>query len=366
MYPHRVLLVVTGLSPQVVTETAFALAVQQQPPFVPTEIHLVTTAEGAERARLTLLGEEGALGALADEWDVPGLRSALDESRIHVVTGVDGQPLPDILIPEDNARAADLITELVRRLTASPATALHVSIAGGRKTMGFFAGYALSLYGRPQDALSHVLVPPELEQHPQFFFPPRRPRVLFGRDTKPIRAEASAVRLASIPFVRLRHGLPDRLLAGQATYAEAVGSVGAVLGAPQLLVDLAQGRIVAGGVAVPMPPVQIAFAAFFAERRAMLPDGEVAVSWRDADPKRFLELYASLVGPGHPTSARIAALLAEGMPKEWFDERKARHNKLVEAALGWNAAPYRIEATGRRPHTRFRLGLPADAITLRW
>ncbi|MBF4102237.1 hypothetical protein INT80_01850 [Gallibacterium anatis] len=40
---------------------------------------------------------------------------------------------------------------------------MHVSIAGGRKTMGFFAGYALSLYGRAQDSLSHVLVSAEYE-----------------------------------------------------------------------------------------------------------------------------------------------------------------------------------------------------------
>jgi CRISPR-associated protein (TIGR02584 family) len=33
-----------------------------------------------------------------------------------------------------------------------------MSIAGGRKTMGFYAGYALSLYGRAQDRMSHVLV----------------------------------------------------------------------------------------------------------------------------------------------------------------------------------------------------------------
>src|SRR3990172_2018906 len=43
-YPRRILLAVTGLSPQVVTETLYALAVE--PPageerFVPTEVHLV-------------------------------------------------------------------------------------------------------------------------------------------------------------------------------------------------------------------------------------------------------------------------------------------------------------------------------------
>ena len=58
------------------------------------------------------------------------------------------------------------ITNLIRAFTADPESALHVSIAGGRKTMGFFLGYALSLYGRAQDKLSHVLVSPPFESSP--------------------------------------------------------------------------------------------------------------------------------------------------------------------------------------------------------
>ena len=56
-YPRRILLAVTGLSPQIVTETLYALAVAPEPgarAFVPSEIHLVTTRSGAEKARLAL------------------------------------------------------------------------------------------------------------------------------------------------------------------------------------------------------------------------------------------------------------------------------------------------------------------------
>ena len=63
---------------------------------------------------------------------------------------------------------ADFITEQVRQITADPAASLHVSIAGGRKTMGFYAGYALSLFGRAQDQLSHVLVSPSFELLKEF------------------------------------------------------------------------------------------------------------------------------------------------------------------------------------------------------
>jgi len=61
-YPRRILLAVTGLSPQVVTETIYALGVAAEPgvaPFVPTEIHLITTESGAKLARTALLHPDG-------------------------------------------------------------------------------------------------------------------------------------------------------------------------------------------------------------------------------------------------------------------------------------------------------------------
>ncbi|MEF8766960.1 hypothetical protein [Candidatus Accumulibacter contiguus] len=52
-YPRRILVAVTGLSPQIVTETLYALAVAPSgTAFVPTEIHLITTRSGAEKASL--------------------------------------------------------------------------------------------------------------------------------------------------------------------------------------------------------------------------------------------------------------------------------------------------------------------------
>ena len=92
-------------------------------------------------------------------------------SHIHVLQDTKEQKLLDIRSQQDNQTMADSITEMIRQFTAKPDTSLHLSIAGGRKTMGFYAGYALSLYGREQDRLSHVLVDADYESHPQFYYP---------------------------------------------------------------------------------------------------------------------------------------------------------------------------------------------------
>ena len=138
---RRILLAVTGLSPQVVTETLYALAVTQDPPWIPDEVQLITTAEGAERARLALLSEQpGWFARLLGDYQLPPIH--FTPGQIHSILDTDGQPLADIRSAEDNERMADAITERVRLLTVDPETELHVSIAGGRKTMGFYLGYA--------------------------------------------------------------------------------------------------------------------------------------------------------------------------------------------------------------------------------
>jgi len=79
----------------------------------------------------------GQFHALLADYPAIG-RPRFDDDCIHVIAAADGAPLSDIRTPEENAAAADAITALVAELTRDEEAALHVSIAGGRKTMGFY------------------------------------------------------------------------------------------------------------------------------------------------------------------------------------------------------------------------------------
>ena len=197
-FPRRILLAVTGLTPQIVTETLYALAVAQAEPWIPTEIRLITTFEGAERARLSLLDvKDGQFHALCRDYGLTG-QIAFPADNILVIRDASGSPLSDIRTPEDNTLAADMLLAEVRTLCADESTELHVSIAGGRKTMGFFLGYALSLFGRPQDRLSHVLVNEPFEALRDFYFPPVEARVLHTPTGRPIHSADARVMLLLI------------------------------------------------------------------------------------------------------------------------------------------------------------------------
>lgn len=357
-FPRRVLLAVTGLSPQIVTETLYALA-QREPEAIPTEVQIITTAEGAERVRLALLSEEpGWFHRLCRDFDLKGIH--FTPENIHVLRDPAGNPLPDIRTPEDNERAADFITDRIRELTADNQTAVHVSIAGGRKTMGFYAGYALSLYGRPQDRLSHVLVSEPFESSWEFFYPTPYSRVITTRDNKLVDTAEAQITLAAIPFVSLRNGLAVRLTNGTARFSDVVHSARLALQSPQLTIDLVGRCILASGEKMKMDPVDLAFYAMFARSRV-----SGAGTLKRHDPtlsKPFLEEYRRIVGEMSGDLERTEEALRDGMTVEYFDQRKSR----VQSVLNKFLAPqlkqiYQIHPQGSR-QGKFLLRIPPEAI----
>lgn len=363
-HPRRILLAATGLSPQILTETLYALGVApgaDEKPFIPTEIHLITTTQGADIARTSLLHPDGgAFHALLADYPQLG-RPAFDARHIHVIQGAAGQPLADIRSPEENAQAADSITALMSTLTRDENAQLHVSIAGGRKTMGFYLGYAFSLFARPQDELSHVLVSSPFESHPEFFFPPAQPRRLATQGGQHIDTRDARITLARIPVVRLRHGQPQALLAGQASFGDTVAAIEQSLAPPKLQIDLTARRVQCGSAAVKLPPAQLAWLAWWAQN---LLDGRGPQNWRSAEAAQYLRLYQRVVSIDADAYEKALKRLKDGMEKTFFEENNAKLERALKTQLGLAAAPYLLASSGKRPHTARHLTLPAHAITL--
>lgn len=355
-YPRRILLAVTGLSPQVVTETLYALTQVMTPPFLPTEIQLVTTAQGAEHARLNLLSADpGWFHHLVADYGLPPIH--FDAEGIHVLRDAKGQPLNDIRTPVENEQAADSLTERLRELTADPDSAVHVSIAGGRKTLGFYLGYALSLFGRPQDRLSHVLVSAPFESHPQFYYPTPKERVIHSLDRVQLALDCrqAEVTLAEIPFVRLREGLPTRLLKGQSSFSATVQAARRALEPAELIIDLVGRRIQAGGEIILMTPADLAFYSLAARRRQV---GDHPLRRGDGDlAGPYLAELGRILSEMSGELERAEESLAGGMTEDYFDQRKSRTNAALEQALGHQLArAYLIQGSGKR-NGRFGLSL---------
>jgi CRISPR-associated protein (TIGR02584 family) len=355
-YPVRKLLAVTGMSPQVVTETLYYLACRADPPFVPTEIRLLTTRKGKQSAVHSLLDGPGRqFHRLCEEYGLAG-KIAFDADHIEVIAGKSGAPLDDILTEAHSLEVGDAVIDWIREHTRDERCAIHVSLAGGRKTMGFFAGYALSLFGRLQDRLSHVLVTPPFENSEEFYFIPKNPAEVKLRDGSLVSTAAADIMLADIPFVRLRRHIQSGLLGRGSGFNEIVAATQKALDSLRVVLSVARKTIRCGAVDIELPTRDFAFYAWLAHRRREnLRHGEI--HWKEVeerDLRQFRRLYNLARGEDDPETleAPLEELRLEKGPadrKKFFEETCAGLRKAFERHLGDAAEFYGIAKTEKKP-----------------
>jgi hypothetical protein len=198
----------------------------------------------------------------------------------------------------------------------------------------------------------------------EFFYPSATRRVIEGKDKKPLDAAEAKLMLAEIPFVSMRHGLPNSLLEGSSSYSEVVQAANEAIGPTELVIDLLGCRIRAGGMAYTMRRSAIAMLSIFA-RRAQQGLGPLAAPMKDVDYPLWARLYICELRKCVPDADDMNELtrwsLRKGMDGYQFSMQLSRLQSSLRKMLGPKAPPYLIDNGGKRPG-QFQMTLPSDAI----
>lgn len=363
-YSKRVLLVVIGMTPQIVTETLYKLAVDSDPVYIPTEIHLITTKEGANSAEIALLGtanDKGWFYTFCEDYGISDI--IFNKDNIHIIADTEGQFIDDNQSSEHNKIASDFITNKVKEFTQDSTTSLHVSLAGGRKTMSYYAGYALSLYGRWQDRLSHVLVNMPFMNNKDFFYP--RPKAQrFVVDNRHYSTDEANIILSDIPYVRMRYQVPETLLEGTAGFQETVAKIQKFNEAPSVELFFKQRKIEFNGVALKLAPADFAFYVWMCKRKQTgLPP---LILDADEFMSEYLEAYSHFTNPNGGNFEKVEIIANEKgaeEQKKWFETRKSALHKKIINALGDNLAQgFLIQMVEHKKRTAFQIEIPAKRI----
>lgn len=178
---------VIGGSPAILSES-LAAYVRDDETF-PSRLKIITTLEGKKRLKQRFL-DEGGWQAFVTEY--PEYQSVVfDESCMEVAGN-----LQDISSEADNRIMMETIFRVVQEASAQ-GYKIIASIAGGRKTMSYYLGLAMSMFASSGDKMTHVLVPPEWEFHRDFLFPKRH--------------ELAKLTLLGTPFLRIGDFLASEL-----------------------------------------------------------------------------------------------------------------------------------------------------------
>lgn len=262
---REILIAVAGLTPQVITETLYYLIRIKKPPSSISEVYVITTSDGKREIQTRLLDrDKGIFFKFCRDHKIDPSSIRFDESSIILLRDSDGTPLRDIRTARDNELVSDQITGFIREKTEDPDTLLHCSVAGGRKTMSVYLAYALMLFGRPGDTLSHVLVDETSEKDRGFFYPKR------GKRGK------TRIDLAEIPYVRLRDRIKNLFGSEKTPFSQMVKAAQREIDStpfPEPLeVDLKERCLRIGEREISLSPKRIALYAYFAEMKRTLPD----------------------------------------------------------------------------------------------
>ncbi|MBI4517309.1 MAG: TIGR02584 family CRISPR-associated protein [Deltaproteobacteria bacterium] len=367
----RTLLFVAGASPQIITETVWALV---RDGVSGGEVFVLTTTRGRESIMQQLLRRGGKWSQLRSEY--PGARRfGFTPKSIEVLKGADGRELDDVRSGADNVAAADQIARRVAALTRDGSPALHASIAGGRKTMGYLLAAAMMLYGRAEDRLSHVLVHPAELEGTDFFFPPNtrsNARLRYrGPAKKPVRVQAAAIKieLAELPFPRLR-AVGDVRERTSVSFSNLVmqlqGEID-VLTAARVSVQPSESLVICGAQGVHLSPVRAAIYALLAEQRR---DG-----CRQADcngcPSCFVSKQHVEGAFREQLSAWMRKQESSGVNAvQWtvknFLPEVPKINVALRRCLKGGSEPYEIKMWGPKGNRHHGLTLRPEAIAVSW
>lgn len=249
---REVFIFVAGTTPQIITETIYAL-INQNPPVHPDEIHIITTTQGKNLIKKNLI-ETGRFKEFCKEFNLN--KSILNDESIIVVKDHNGTALDDIRKVTDNETLGDFITNFVKDNARDEKIRLHCSLAGGRKTMSFYLGSALQLFGRPWDRLYHVLVTPEFESNPDFYYKPVKDRVL-KKDGIELHTRDAEIFLAELPFIRLKDKIPFNGKSFKELVQESQKEIDTALTQPFLRINLNERTVYIGDIPIDMVPFQL-------------------------------------------------------------------------------------------------------------
>jgi len=261
------LVFVAGATPQIITETIYALS-QKKPAVYPDEIFIITTSTG-KRVIIDSLIKGKILESLIEEYDLPPVH--LSEENFIVPRDNQGQEIDDIKTTEDNEIIGDLIISFIKEKTKDQSVRLHCSLAGGRKTMSFYLGSALQLFGRPWDRLYHVLVDPAFESHPDFFYKPKKNKYIQVKDKdgriRRLSTKQARIYLAELPFIRLSQKLKLQKASFRELVAESQREIDLATVQPELIINLKDRRITIGEKTIYFQPMLLFIYVAFVDQK---------------------------------------------------------------------------------------------------
>lgn len=371
------LLAVCGCTPQVITETLYALFLKK---IKIDRVVVLTTISGKAACNAHLFDPKyGHFIRFLKDFRFEGESIDFTSRNVIAVEDMNGNPISDISSEDDNEYFLRACMETAFQETRDSGSRVFFSIAGGRKTMGACLALAAQFYGRRQDRIYHVLVSPEFENSKDFFYPPPKSRPVSLRDEQgqPYVKETryAKVTLVHMPFVSVRERLSEGMLKAPEDPAALLLSM-VREERPRLIVDLRERKLSWKGIELDMPPARLALYAFFAQIKktfaceksrcgecldCFISQEQIQDSQEELTALYEKRIHTDRVLEGMSDTGIVA------LNQENFNSYRSKINKDIQGAFGLYDGPsLSISACGEHGAKRYGIPIEKEAIEIRW
>ncbi|EKD27919.1 MAG: CRISPR-associated protein, NE0113 family [uncultured bacterium] len=259
-----VLIQLMGMSPAVLTETIWALAVQYS--LIPDEVIILGTDKSISNLHQKMFAENIWNEFLKDfknsKYNIKNKLTYGKSQACNIIfpSMDNSKDLSDVRNLDDSESVGNTILKVLNNYTSNPDIRIIASIAGGRKTMGAIFTTCMTLLARPSDMLCHVLVSDPFENQslvPQFFYPKKE--IIHELNDKQFPSKKCTLTLSEIPFIRLRSWYEKELKSiPRTSFKELVsilqGKVSAKLS--NITLKLSNKELCLGGGSINLSPIQ--------------------------------------------------------------------------------------------------------------
>ena len=342
---RNILIAVTGITPQVVTETLYSLMAQKNIRI--HEIYIVTTADGKEK----ILSEPTLHSEIKRMCIQYNLQEPAFDPATHIITAKEETvELYDIRSDRENQLMPNIICDFVRKKSQNSNVVLHCSLAGGRKTMSVAMAFALSLFGRRNDKLYHVLVSKEFEQSKKYF--PEH------------KDEEKQIILSEIPYIRLREKLPLLKEHPTATFSELVElaqeGIDELETLPHIVFDKETYSVTVGEKKIKFQPFDFAFYLFIAKQKRPVLGGK---QFSDENWEKLKNLYWQISPTKH--RERVSKTIDE-KGEQRLTKSACNIRRIMERELGKQKAQlYAVQCNGEYGKICYEIPLDKSKIKIK-
>jgi hypothetical protein len=232
-------------------------------------------------------------------------------------------------------------------------------------------GYALSLFGRQQDRLSHVLVSEDFEGNPHFYYPTRDGNIIFdtrnGKNKALDPAKAKVI-LADIPFLRINNDEAKNTMNGF-SFTDTINATQEALKPADLIINRKQQLLEMNTRKVKLQDQRFAFYCWIIDKQLnndpllspVKDEKNITKDTRFKLASEFLAFYEKVKGEMGATEKTEKAF-ENGMTKDYVSSTVTRINDDIKSQLGSIASTPFLVKKRRGPSYPYLISVTLENI----